>query len=126
MSPTPKRVKLDGVKPDGRLDIRSSSSRDTDDAESDYVPDEEKTPAAPKFPRLAEDSPAQVGSPRGLSMNKKAIKAREKALVEKFAVVQANIQNPLEKDAGVVVNAFFHAKEKVAPVSCPLFQALRQ
>jgi hypothetical protein len=59
-------------------------------------------------------------------MNKKAIKAREKALVEKFAVVQANIQNPLEKDAGVVVNAFFHAKEKVAPVSCPLFQALRQ
>ena len=53
----------------------------------------------------------------GPSMQLKAIKAREKALVDKFAVVKGKIQNQLERDDGVVVDCFYNADEKNAPVS---------
>lgn len=53
----------------------------------------------------------------GPSMELKAVKAREKALIDKFAVVRGLIQTPLEKDEGVVIDCFYHANEKNAPVS---------
>ncbi|KAF2662954.1 hypothetical protein K491DRAFT_672782 [Lophiostoma macrostomum CBS 122681] len=55
-------------------------------------------------------------SSKGPSMQLKAIKAREKALVDKFAAVQSNIQTPLEKDEGIVVDCLYLANERAAPV----------
>jgi hypothetical protein len=50
-------------------------------------------------------------------MNLKAIRAREKSMVEKLAAVNNSIETHLEKDAGVVVDCFHHAKDKHATVS---------
>jgi hypothetical protein len=50
------------------------------------------------------------------SMQPKAVKARERALVEKFNAVESRLDNLLDRDNGIVVNCFTHAKEKSAPV----------
>jgi hypothetical protein len=50
-------------------------------------------------------------------MHLKAIKAREKALVDKIAVVTSKVDTPVEKDDGIVVDCFHHHPEKNAPVS---------
>ncbi|KAF2786629.1 hypothetical protein K505DRAFT_259478 [Melanomma pulvis-pyrius CBS 109.77] len=47
-------------------------------------------------------------------MKPKAIRAREKALGEKFEEVQSRVDNQLEKGDGVVVDCFYHARTKLA------------
>lgn len=56
------------------------------------------------------------GSRKVPSMKPKAIRAREKALGEKFEEVQSRLDNQLEKGDGVVVDCFYHAPTKLATV----------
>lgn len=58
------------------------------------------------------------------SMNAKAIKAREKALDEKFVEVTSKLDNALEKDDGIVVDCFYHAPTKLATVSISCYVRL--
>jgi len=51
------------------------------------------------------------------SMNAKAIKAREKALGEKFVEVTSKLDSTLDKEDGIVVDCFYHAPTKLATVS---------
>ncbi|KAF2468037.1 uncharacterized protein BDR25DRAFT_316191 [Lindgomyces ingoldianus] len=53
---------------------------------------------------------------RGPVMNNKAIRAREKAMVEKIDQVQSKIKNPLDKEDGVVVDCFYHVNNLAAQV----------
>jgi hypothetical protein len=61
---------------------------------------------------------------RAPSMNAKAIKAREKALGEKFVEVTSKLDNVLEKDDGIVVDCFYHAPTKLATVSISCYVRL--
>ncbi|KAF2277502.1 uncharacterized protein EI97DRAFT_457510 [Westerdykella ornata] len=97
----PKVLRRDGNETRTALRVQTQGEDDSDVEMDDAVSDQMASPVAAR---------------KAPSMALKAIKAREKALVDKFAVVQANIQNDLEKDDGVVVDCFFHAKEKRAPM----------
>ncbi|KAF2750759.1 hypothetical protein M011DRAFT_474262 [Sporormia fimetaria CBS 119925] len=46
----------------------------------------------------------------------KAIKAREKALADKFTAVSSHLEVPLEKDPGIVVNCLRQIRDKQAPL----------
>jgi hypothetical protein len=96
----PKRVKSDGLESNDLSNLIGGAAREHGDGESEMAADIANTRPVRKAP----------------SMARKAILAREKALIDKFAVVQDHLQNHLDKDSGVVVDAFFHAKEKNAPV----------
>ncbi|KAF2204492.1 hypothetical protein GQ43DRAFT_161837 [Delitschia confertaspora ATCC 74209] len=51
------------------------------------------------------------------SPTKKALRAREKALAEKFEVVQSRIGNQLEGSDGVVVDVYYNAPSKDDPMN---------
>jgi hypothetical protein len=91
---------------------KASSSLGSDYDDEDY----EMADATPS--KLKGKTPnSSKSTPKGPSMQLKAIKARERALVDKFAVVQSMIGNELEKDEGIVVNTYHHAEAKNAVVS---------
>ncbi|KAF2869565.1 hypothetical protein BDV95DRAFT_609103 [Massariosphaeria phaeospora] len=63
---------------------------------------------------VAEYSPSGFRFGRPLSMNTKAIKAREKALKEKFEECQSRIKTELERDDGVIIDTRFLAETGAA------------
>ncbi|ORY01983.1 hypothetical protein BCR34DRAFT_89586 [Clohesyomyces aquaticus] len=94
-------------------EAEAAASNDMDDLQLD----EPQPPGGPERSEAdvdrtddpAEKWPAGKKVPKALAMNNKAIRAREKALMEKFELVQSKITNPLDKDNGVVVECCYNS-----------------
>lgn len=92
-------------------DVASAPSNGT----LDLKKDDENYESVKKIPPKGRKAP---------SMNTKAIKAREKALGEKFAEVTSKLDSVLEKGDGVVVDCFYHAPSKLATVGISSYARL--